>query len=516
MAEDFLNDIYTNANVIVSMKETLRLARKGQWGLLLNKWNECGDSLVSFCKTIASIDDDTGWGIWNRLTVITETISKDDRSQTADLIEEIIPYMYQAITLYGKIDVSEGKYRLFSTLSGFLSIQDLESGRLLCSRIDPMLEAIDRSKSLYNHKMSTFCTYGCSMGYLEYAIYRLSEGRINIVIYDTDKELIDYAKRYGVLDWIPQNHINIIIEPNPDSIVSTLSQYLEDFKTGTVSLNIEKEFIEKMTPEGKAICDNLTLLIQSHIDMEELMEENFNRNRYADCKMISSLKNKAHKDKWIVVAGGPSVDYNLEYIKNNKDAEIIAATTIYGRLQREGIRPDYIAVIDPQARTYGHMQNIQSEDVPLIMTDTASSLFGYKYGGEVYVAPTAGNLFSEDIYNEGKVDAWEQFGTVACFCVKIAVYLGAKEIELVGVDFAYPGEYSHAQGTMDCEKIDRSKSIMVKSVNGGLVCTDQIMLTYIQVMSDLVKKNRNVSFYNLSKEGAYIEGCQSKKDRIDN
>ena len=96
---------------------------------------------------------------------------------------------------------------------------------------------------------------------------------------------------------------------------------------------------------------------------------------------------------------------------------------------------------------------------------------------------------------------------VSPFAIEVAVKMGAKSIELIGVDLAYPGEKTHAEGTMDNSGVNTNGMVKIKDVKGKEVYTSEVFVDCIEEIEELINENKNVRFYNKSKIGAYIKGC---------
>ena len=84
--------------------------------------------------------------------------------------------------------------------------------------------------------------------------------------------------------------------------------------------------------------------------------------------------------------------------------------------------------------------------------------------------------------------------------MEAALRLGAGKIYLIGLDLAYPGGAAH-----ELSQVKRNR-ITVKDVNGKDVETVPTFITFKKIIEKKIADNSNIIFYNLSKQGAFING----------
>ncbi|MCM1494137.1 MAG: hypothetical protein NC180_13090, partial [Muribaculaceae bacterium] len=122
--------------------------------------------------------------------------------------------------------------------------------------------------------------------------------------------------------------------------------------------------------------------------------------------------------------------------------------------------------------------------------------------------PTGVDMPEEKYYAEmcGGI-VLESPGTVTMLAVNLAIHFGAKEIYLLGADFAFPKDKYYAMGATGGGSLaDKSSLFAIESVGGGQVYTDKPMLMFRAYMEELIAKTPGVTFYNLSRGGARIAG----------
>ena len=505
MALDFIEEIYGDAYLTTRLKQLSFMCKGHKRNDVYLEWNALTEDLARFCRKYLLVNSELSERIWDEFQKISSLMSNGQFSEVADEIDLIIPYMYDAISTNGNIDVSENGYSFFSSSSGFLSVKSVEIDKNIYSTDDPVWEKRQQAMSLYNPRMLRFCVLGCGLGYLAWQMYEVSNRSIDIYIYDSDQAMIKYAEEFGVLDRIPKERLFVITKSNMEELLGDYSEQLDYFRDDKAVLFIEDYILDKVIGNEKSIMEKLYSMIQTGIDFRDIQIQNHFRNTMNVEKRISDIEWDKFSPNWIVIGGGPSLDERITYIKDNIEKRtVIAASTVYKKLIMNDIEPDFIVVIDPQNRTYNHVRTIVDQSAPIIMADTANWQFGECYKGEKYLVETSGALNSSN-----NNERWYSSGTVVAFALDVAAYAGAKMVELIGVDLSYPTGESHAKDTMDYKDVKYDNMIMVPSVNGDTVYTDFLMKSYIDEIAAKVENYNDIEFQNLSPYGALIKGCKN-------
>ncbi|WP_029232825.1 motility associated factor glycosyltransferase family protein [Butyrivibrio sp. VCB2006] len=511
MAVDFLEEIYNEANLIFNFKKMISYCRGGKTDAVLSTWDKQTPTMASFCRRTAEWDNELGNTIWEVILSTSDYIKHLNLSKAADEIEALIPNLYQAMSLRGPIDVTDDPYRLFSSQSGFLCLQDTRSGLQFCSNLDPAYEAYEKANTLCTPMTEVFCTFGCGLGYMAWQIYEVSDHMADIYIYETDAKRVAYAREYGVLDWIPKDKIHVITGSDISQLINAvINTHLSEGQELFTTFYIEHEMLDAIESANSTLAAAIGEKNATTANFLKNVERNFYSNYENTPPLIDAIDKSVLPHEWIVVGAGPSLDYNIDYIKSKKGSStIIAATTAVKRLLKEDIVPDLTIAIDMQERTYSHLEGVDTSLLTLIISDCANWKFKKFHKGNVYMIPTNGNYFSSLTYKTGNIKCREIRGTVTAVAAEVAAFLGAEKIDLVGLDLAYPGGQTHASGTMDNKAADNSNYILTKSVDGQMVNTTALFESYRHEMEAIIAQNPQVSFYNKSKYGAYIKGCKS-------
>lgn len=504
---DFIAEMYEYAQLITGIKEFISDSYAGRNLLAEREWVDMQALLEDFCGKAVEYDSVLGKRLVDKLMDACNcTNGAGSYVKMADKLDAILPDMFEAMMMFGQIDVTEGKYNLFSSKSGFLSLKYADSGILIHSELDPMWEAHERAKLIYKPQFESFNFLGCGLGYLPWQIFVASDCSIDINIYHNQPELVQYAIDYGVLGWIPEEKLHIYTSKN--------------------TLDVVEGFIDSKGKDGVTgffCCDEVTTTIPENLrvlvnqfDAQNytsslygtLVESNVTRNLYNIKKHALEYKPPVDNNEWIVVVAGPSLDDNIDYLRSMKGKKnIVCATTVLKKLINAGIRPDLVVVLDPHSRTWDHLNGLDDLSVPIIVNIVANWRFGEIYEGERYLAPSMSSARSAEYCKQHGGGPWNLGSTVATMAIEVAIRLGAKQIDLVGLDLAYPTGKTHASGTPQLGDIDTSNMKKIPSVSGGEVATNLVFLVYIEEIKGKIKENPYVKFVNYSDVGAYFEGA---------
>lgn len=73
-----------------------------------------------------------------------------------------------------------------------------------------------------------YSVYGCGLGYHIYQLYLISRGSVPIKVFDINSKMVEYARLYGVLEWIPKD----VLEIRTDDSVLSFPESLDNSETG--------------------------------------------------------------------------------------------------------------------------------------------------------------------------------------------------------------------------------------------------------------------------------------------
>lgn len=214
----------------------------------------------------------------------------------------------------------------------------------------------------------------------------------------------------------------------------------------------------------------------------------------------------------VVLAGGPSLDEILPWVKANREQLfVIAVSRISNRLQDVGIQPDIVVSIDPTSIDFAQVRQMLlfNEDTVFIHGFHATAPLVAQWPGRTaYVGPLL------PWASTAVPDNLPQYGpTVTNAALHIAIEVGCTNIVLAGVDLCFSQDgFTHAQGSYE------------RNAGPMLSLADQIATTYggweadtkneyLQAGRMIEKlaqpaKQRGVNIYNASLNALRLDGVE--------
>lgn len=239
---------------------------------------------------------------------------------------------------------------------------------------------------------------------------------------------------------------------------------------------------------------------------------NYKKNAIPVTKLINQFKGIPI----IIVSAGPSLNYNMHYLKEVKDkAVIMAVGSAIKILDSNGIVPHFRVAFD-FAETEGKIfDDIETTDSILVFADTLYHSILERYEGtKIRMALDTGSLdryIFENLYNE-------QFSiksgfSVANVALDLALKIGSNKIIFMGQDLSYTEGSLYAKGSWKQEEtIDFEKDGFIKITNtlGETVYTDKTFLSMRDLFVSIIKTNPGVVYLNATERGLNIEGAANK------
>ncbi len=150
----------------------------------------------------------------------------------------------------------------------------------------------------------------------------------------------------------------------------------------------------------------------------------------------------------IIVAAGPSLNWNLHQLKAAQGKAVIIALAQTARaLLNQGVKPDFIVAVDMQRASMNHLEGLLDiRDIALVASCQAYHGAVNEWQGPVYVAGVPVGGWAKEHY---LTKLWENKGLIPLdsaavhFAYRLALYMGADPVVFVGLDLAVTDQGDH-------------------------------------------------------------------------
>jgi hypothetical protein len=261
-----------------------------------------------------------------------------------------------------------------------------------------------------------------------------------------------------------------------------------------------------------------------------------NLDHYVRTEGIAQLHNACAGKAAIVVSAGPSLEKNLELLRDPVVRErfvIVAVQTVLKPMLAMGIRPHFVAALDyheVSGRFYEGLSAADVEGVRLIAEPKANPVILDAFPGEV-ICPreeVLDRLLGESLYTDrGELPAG---ATVAHLCYSFARYLGCDPVILIGQDLGFSDGQYYANGAaihdvwgselgahrslemLEWERVVRMRANLQRreDVFGKAIYSDEQMCSYLAQFEQMFKHDtaRGLRVVDASEGGVRKQGAE--------
>lgn len=373
------------------------------------------------------------------------------------------------------------------------------------STLNPEWEAKLLAEGWMERKKDKFFIFGMGMGY---HIKALLEADTDHIVYVLEHQIEPLKLAMTYLDWtdyLRQERLKIVYEPKLTNLLQQLKAKEEAiFFLHYPSLQCIRQ------SEIRELLEDYFINISSMQEHGEKLERNFAYLQKLALPECGELRNKFEGKMVVIAAGGPSLDDELESLKQfRSEIVLLSVGTVARKLIKGGIIPDAIMITDATDRMYCQIEGLDSEKIPLLLLSTASKSVVRFYKGPVYLIYQQGFKPAEKIAGQKGYQLFETGGSVTTTALDVSIRFGAKEIILLGADMAFTDQRSHAEG-IGYELKEVSDLKQVPAVGGGMVSTSKNLNIYRKWIEHRISDMEKPIVYNSSR-GARIAGTVEKK-----
>lgn len=229
----------------------------------------------------------------------------------------------------------------------------------------------------------------------------------------------------------------------------------------------------------------------------------------------SSLKllEKKYTNPVIIASSGPSLDKQLDKLKEIKDKVIIlCAGSTVNPLLKNDIDPDYIVTIDGSEANYGHFKDIKTTATLLYCLMSKYNIQKEYQGNRIPFLAIGDENFQNFIEKGFGINIPIINGgvSVANFTFTIAQYITSGPIAFIGQDLAYTNNLSHSVANKYVKNIKNDEDLIeVDGYYDDKVKTSYPLLFMKNNFEELIKLSKHEApIYNCTEGGARINGIE--------
>lgn len=445
---------------------------------------------------------------------ILEAQERKDNVWLADLLSlKLMPLIRQIQEQFAglapEIETGLKDYRIELTSAGAytLAVREEADWKYLHTNDNPWEEGKILAESWFDGEHYEYLVYGLGLGYHIQALLDLDLA-IMVTVLEADQNILSLAEEYGVAKSLVQSgRVKLIADPDGSKMFQMVSD-LED----TERFVIHYPSLCRIPNAGyrEQLEDYFVEYSSAQVQLPR-MTGNFVRNRAYFGKEVSALRSRFAGKTVYIIAAGPSLDQNMQELRNlGEDGIILATGTVLKKLLAAGIRPDYVIIIDAGKTTYVQTEGLQETTIPLLYLSTVYYQIPAEYPGDRYVILQKDYTKSEEYAREHGYDTYESGGSVTTTALELSIRLGASRIVLVGADLAYTDGKNHAADTAYVREREESYGCMVEDIHGRQVMTARNLNIYRKWIEKRIQREQasGIQFIDATEGGARIHGTE--------
>ncbi|MDA8233888.1 MAG: DUF115 domain-containing protein [Clostridia bacterium] len=388
----------------------------------------------------------------------------------------------------------------------------------LHSSYDPLKEAAKLVASYNIIPGSTIVVYGVGLGYHVREMLNRTGPEGRVILFQLGVDI--FRKITGIVnlaDILNDSRVTTIITDDKGKLTEELALHITEIIDSRGQLIIHRPSLDLLPAtaiEIKQALEEWEITKATQQRFLPLLQENLKSNM-SYCQgipRIEELFGRFTSIPIVLVAGGPSLDdelENLRYFAKRNKGLIIAVGTSLKPLIEKGITPHLAIITDPQPIVKEQIRGLKLH-VPLIILPTVHPVVIESYAGLKILACQKGLDSINELCSDDSILV-ETGGSVTTTMLDIALKMGGDPLVFIGVDLAYPGGKTHASNTMYQQIIGdlRMKDNhlrLVRNNRGEKVRTSKVFDIYRKWIEDRIAREKRVTFYNTSLDGAAIKG----------
>ncbi|SMC39938.1 motility associated factor glycosyltransferase family protein [Sporomusa malonica] len=397
---------------------------------------------------------------------------------------------------------------------------------LLHSSYDPIAEAKRIVRDVDKAKDSLFVVFGMGLGFHLLELKKKISKDTKVVIIEHNIDVLKYVLTHFDLSDIFKSGQFVLVFGD-DQQIGKMALYLPALNFYNLVHNIQVLSLPNYyvyANQNKSALQHISkIMLNTVISFGNALDDQFvgfanmchNTDAIMKSNSIEDIRGKYKNVPAIIVAAGPSLDKNIQYLKEaNGKALIIACDASMRACERQGVQPDAIASIERDEPTYTFYYKDRKFPQDLVLVAPGSiwpNIYDEFEGKSIIMARN--DLGFEQMW----LSAFEQFKFVglghSCATVAFAAAreAGCNPIILIGQDLAYTSGKKHSNLThteYEGENNDRDSTagVYLEDHEGNLLQSHIVYKIFKEWYEMQILTNRDLQVINATEGGAYIKG----------
>lgn len=391
-----------------------------------------------------------------------------------------------------------------------MSFEDMQGRFYFHTNKDVVQESQMLAESWFSGNKFDYALYGLGLGHHIGALQDL-QPQIHIHVYEGNMDVVFMALCFSDMHTWHSKRTHVHIDKN-----------LQEISTKIKNMgNLEEMEVIIHYPSMRALQNaSLQNILRDYfmqyasMKMENpLLRGNFFLNEKHTAPSVWELQEEFSGRDVYVVAAGPSLDNNVEGLRNiPEDARILATGTVLKKLLNLGICPHYVIIIDTNENCFRQVEGICDCGVPLLYMATVNSRIVEEYQAEKYVIYQQGLDITEQAAADRGVKTMQTGGSVSTTALDMLLQFGAGRIIYLGLDLAFSGNVSHCSDTADRHVPGKENICEVEDIYGGKVLCGRNLNAYRKWIERRLEQGcGSTEVIDATEGGAKIRGMINKK-----
>lgn len=391
-----------------------------------------------------------------------------------------------------------------------------KAGRIsLCGKYNPVRDALSFASGQGIKRGMSVVLYGMGLGYHIKPLLDAVGPDGALVVAEANRAILRAAfKVIDDPDIFEDLRLVIVAGEDEGSFLSSWNSAFGDLGSSKTRVAIHIPSFQALPKNYDKVARAIELIRMERrfpLVMGGIENENFRRNLPLILKSpgISSLEGIINGQTAVVVGAGPSLDRDIVHLAACRHATVLSTDTALPVLIKNGVTPDLVFSIDPQAISLMHFELCEKFDLPTVFLPTSNAGVVEKSSGNIFFGFRNTNRFPEPARGwANKMGVINSGGSVSCIALETAFLMGAKTALLFGQDFSFIDGRAYGEDTV-------FGRLAAAPVEDGLVETENYfgqkiktainLFSYQREFENLVAKS-SAEAITMSASGARLAG----------